>query len=300
MRNDEMRLIAESDMPPQKTPTTTPPPQLPDQAMSWVMPTCFVQLPSCGRFYAPDHPLYNRDVVEIYEMGTKDLDILANQSYQEQGVTLDRLLQRLLVDKSIDSRSLISGDRGAILIAARISGRGAEYKTHVMCRVCQRPGSANFDLSKAELLNSDDAEDYDVERTADGTFVAVLPRSRAKIEFRVTTGFDELQEHERKKSLKRRQKKLKHVPSQFALDADDTPFVDQIRSLIVSVNGNKDRSFVNMVAENMHLMDSSYLLELYDKVAPGILVEAPFCCEHCKFQDDIAAPITVDFFFPRN
>ena len=46
--------------------------------LSYVTPTEFVELPSRGRFYPPDHPLHNKEVIEMRYMTAKDEDILAS------------------------------------------------------------------------------------------------------------------------------------------------------------------------------------------------------------------------------
>jgi len=44
--------------------------------LSFVMPTEFVELPSRGMFYPSEHPLFNKDVVEIRFMTAKHEDII--------------------------------------------------------------------------------------------------------------------------------------------------------------------------------------------------------------------------------
>ena len=45
---------------------------------SFVAPTEFVQLPSEGRYYSIDHPLHNRETIEIKQMTAKEEDILTS------------------------------------------------------------------------------------------------------------------------------------------------------------------------------------------------------------------------------
>ena len=44
--------------------------------LQYVAPTQFVDLPSKGKYYEPDHPLYNKENIEIRFMTAKDEDIL--------------------------------------------------------------------------------------------------------------------------------------------------------------------------------------------------------------------------------
>ena len=90
--------------------------------LSFVAPTEFVNLPSQGKFYPPEHPLHNKDVVEIKYMTAKHEDILTSQTLLRKGVAIDRLIENLIIDKSIKLDSLLLGDKNAITIAARKTG----------------------------------------------------------------------------------------------------------------------------------------------------------------------------------
>jgi len=90
-------------------------------------PTEVVDLPSKGLVYPESHPLSSGQV-EMKYMTAKEEDILTNQAYISKGVVFDKLLQSLIVDKTIKVDDLIVGDKNALLIAARILGYGSEYK----------------------------------------------------------------------------------------------------------------------------------------------------------------------------
>ena len=96
-RNNEDRLGisdrntgAEAPQVPTNPPHPNAPHQAPTSALSFVAPTEFVELPSQGRLYTPDHPLYNVDVIEIKHMTAKEEDILTSQTLLKQGKALDR------------------------------------------------------------------------------------------------------------------------------------------------------------------------------------------------------------------
>ena len=103
---------------------------------SFVTPTEFVELPSGGKYYPEDHPLAGVDTIEIRHMTAKEEDILASTALAKKGLVLDRLLENILV-LDIDPRSLLLGDRSAIMIAARMSGYGNVYETEVKCPFCE-------------------------------------------------------------------------------------------------------------------------------------------------------------------
>jgi hypothetical protein len=104
--------------------------------LSFSIPTEFVDLPSGGKFYGPDHPCHGRDSVEMRFMTAKEEDILTSRTLIKKGIVIDRLLQSMVVEKHLNIDDLLIGDKNALVIAARISGFGEEYDTRVSCASC--------------------------------------------------------------------------------------------------------------------------------------------------------------------
>jgi hypothetical protein len=187
VRNNEDRFG--SSLAPDETP---PPPEMVQekQHMSYVVPTELVELPSGGQFYPKNSTLHGTESVEIRHMTAKDEDILVNKSFISNGVVLDKLLESVIVDKSINVDDLLVGDKNALLVAARISGYGSDYETKVLCPACGSISENSFDLNLIESADPKE-EKYEVQRTENGTFLFELPSSRADVEIRPFTGRDE-------------------------------------------------------------------------------------------------------------
>ena len=81
-------------------------------------PTEIVDLPSNGHFYVQGHPL-STGKVEVKYMTAKEEDILTSQNLIQQGTVIEKLLQSLIVDKSIKLDDMLIGDKNAIMVAAR-------------------------------------------------------------------------------------------------------------------------------------------------------------------------------------
>ena len=69
--------------------------------LNFVVPTEFVELPSKGEFYPEGHPLHKQETIEIKHMTAKEEDILTSRALLKKGIAIDRLLQSLIVNKSI-------------------------------------------------------------------------------------------------------------------------------------------------------------------------------------------------------
>ena len=90
------------------------------------VPTETVELPSKGLLYPADSPL-SSGKVEMKYMTAREEDILSNLNFIRKGTAIDKLMQSLLVDKNIDYKQLLVGDKNAIMVAARILSYGKEY-----------------------------------------------------------------------------------------------------------------------------------------------------------------------------
>ena len=114
-----------------------------------LFPTEEVTLPSKGLIYPQDNPL-SKGVLEMKYMTAKEEDILTNESYIKNGTVIDKLLKSLIVTP-IDYNDLLTGDKNAILIAARILGYGANYEFKY------QDSDASVDLSELEDKELDES-----------------------------------------------------------------------------------------------------------------------------------------------
>jgi len=288
IRNNEDRFSA-----PQ--PDADPPAQTlqeegtPSNPFSFVVPTEFVELPSRGEFYPTSHPLHNQETIEIRYMTAKEEDILTSQSLLEKGLALDRLLANLIVDKRIKPEALLSGDRNAILIAARKSGYGADYNTKVACPHCGESDTYFYDLENAEVVSSPNDEklkELGIVRNEENNFVVTLPNNPVELTFKLLTGKEE-------NLLVRTAEKRKRKKQ------GDHLITDQLKLMIVSINEYTDAPLIDKFAETMTLPDARFLRDIYRKVTPAIDLRKEFVCDQCSHVDEIDFPFTTDFFWPQ-
>ena len=111
-------------------------------------PTEMVELPSKGYFYVEGHPL-SEGKVEVKYMTAREEDILTSQNLIQQGTVIDKLLESLIVDKSIKIDDMLIGDKNAIMVAARILGYGKDYD------ITYDDEEHTVDLSKLEPVDID-------------------------------------------------------------------------------------------------------------------------------------------------
>ena len=111
-----------------KTPIPAAPSQAAPSKPKFKFPTEFVDLPSNGIVYPKSNPL-SLGKLEMKYMTAKEEDIITNQSYISKGIIIDKLLEALIVTEGVDAGDLIVGDKNALLVASRVLGYGALYKS---------------------------------------------------------------------------------------------------------------------------------------------------------------------------
>ena len=126
------------------------PEQAPAAGLQYIVPTEVVELPSKGLFYPENHPLHRKDFIEIKHMTTKEEDILTSTSLIEKGLVLDYLLKSIIVNKEIDTKSLLPGDQNAIYLSARISAYGGDYSFNFTCDACGKLNKVDYDLENVK------------------------------------------------------------------------------------------------------------------------------------------------------
>jgi predicted RNA-binding Zn-ribbon protein involved in translation (DUF1610 family) len=254
---------------------------------NWTNPTYFVNLPSKGRFYPPGHPVHNKEAIEIKYMTAKEEDFLTSQPLIRKGIAIDRVLESVIIDKSIHIDDLLLGDRNALMIGTRITGYGEEYKVEVTCPKCGKESDYEFDLEKIGTNDYEEQiKELGCEFTPRNTVSVDLPLSKVNVEIRLLNGHDEknLTEQANKKSKK-------NMPT--------SNLTDQLRAFIVSVNGIDSPFAVANFVSQMPARDSKFLRDLYVSIAPNVDLVQEFECQKCGHEADMEVPLGVGFFWPE-
>ena len=234
-------------------------------------PTEEVDLPSEGLLYPKDNPL-SSGKVEIKYMTAKEEDILTNQSYIQKGVVLDKVLESVIIDKSIKLKDLLIGDKNAILIATRILGYGKKYQITYN-------GEA-LDIDLTELEN----KPFDSSMLIEGKneLAYTLPHSNTKVTYKLLNGHDEAKIEAELKGLKKIQKD--HVPE----------LTTRLKHIITSVNGNEDsKSIREFIDGYMLARDSRSFREHLKTTQPDVDMNIIL-----DTGEEVEVPLGLNFFWP--
>jgi len=236
-------------------------------------PTEQIELPSKGLLYSKESPL-SSGVVELRYMSAKEEDILTNQNYIQKGIVIDKLLQSLIVDKSINYEDLLIGDKNALMVAARILGYGKDYEIEYQGR------PYTVDLSNVEHKELDQS----LLSAEVNEFSYTLPATGTEITFKLLTHRDE-------KLIDQEITGLKKIHKDFAGELST-----RLKYIITSVGGSRETKDIRQFVETMLLArDSRALRQYIQQIQPDL--DLKFYPEDGP-EGGVQIPIGLNFFWP--
>ena len=236
-------------------------------------PTEVVELPSKGLLYAKESPL-SSGTIEMKYMTAKEEDILTNQNFITNGTVIDKLLQALIVDKSINYNDLLVGDKNALLVAARILGYGADYEFDYQGE------KVTVDLT--QIKNKDLSDNLNTE--GKNEFSYTTPSTDTLLTFKLLTHGDE-------NKIEREIKGLKKINKESSAELST-----RLKYIILSVNGSTEQQDIRSFVDNRFLARDS---RAFRKHIADIMPDADI-----RFYPDggseegVQIPIGIGFFWP--
>ena len=244
------------------------------------IPTETVTLPSKGLVY-PETSLLAKGEIEMRYMSARDEDILTNINFIKQGTAIDKLLKSLIVS-SIDIDDMVTGDKNAVLFAARILGYGKDYTFKF-----RNESTGNDDEYTLDLTTLDEKPlDEQLFEKGKNEFTFTLPKSGNVVTFKLLTGKDE-------KSIDAEIKGLQKLDANGSFEN-----TTRLKHMIIAVNGKTDRvSIIDFVDNYLLAPDSRALKKYYADISPDI--ETTITLNKDGYvQEGVTIPIGINFFWP--
>lgn len=255
-------------------------------------PTEVVELPSNGLLYPSDNPL-SSGRVEMKYMTAKEEDILTTSSYIRDGSVLDRLFKSLIVGNGegipIRYNDLTTGDKNAIMIAARILGYGKDYEVEIFDPFSNNKQIDTIDLTQFENKPYDSSKQIEPNKNE---FEFILPHSGRKITFMVMTELVDKRIKKQNDAIIKRNRKLK--------DSTSRELTTRLKNIILSVDDDYEQKVINHFVDNeLFALDSKALRTFVNDVTPDIDLTYEFVSEQTGERRDMLLPMGTSFFWPK-
>ena len=261
------------------------------QVSDYKFPTEVVDLPSRGLIYPKDNPL-SSGKVEMKYMTAKEEDILTTQSYIKDGTVLDRLFQSLIVSNGegqpIKYVDLVTGDKNAIMIAARVLGYGKDYTVEITDPFTENKQTETIDLTQFQNKEYDGSAQVELHKNE---FEFKLPRSGRVITFMAMTESRERKAKHQIEEIKKKNRKLRDMTSR--------DLTTRLKNMITSVDGESEQNIINNFVDNeLFAVDSQSLRAYINEVIPDVDMNYEFISEETGERRDMLLPMDVGFFWP--
>ena len=238
-------------------------------------PTEVVDLPSQGLLYPKDSPL-SSGKIEVKYMTAKEEDILTSANLIRKGIVVEKLIESLIVDKSIDIDTILVGDKNAILIASRILAYGKKYEVEI-----------DGQTVEVDLTTLKDKEvDKSVFTKGVNEFEFELPATKRKLTFKLLTSGDE-------KSIDTEIKGYEKIGDGIGYD-----LTTRLKNMILSIDGDTKRASINSFVDNEFLSRDSLVFRTYaNKIMPDVDMTSEYIDEDGE-EKEFTVPMTVQFLWP--
>ena len=237
-------------------------------------PTEVVDLPSKGLLYPKDSPL-SSGTIEVKYMTAREEDILTSANLIKRGVVVEKLLESLIIDKSIKVDDLLIGDKNAVLIAARILAYGKEYEIEFSGQKMVVDLTQLKDNKLDESLVSNGVNEFEFE----------LPATKRKLTFKMLTSGDE-------KAIDAEVKGYEKV------DGIGYELTTRLKHQIISIDGDTKRASINSFVDNEFLSRDSIAFRMHvSEIMPDVDMTSTYTDEDGN-EKEFTVPMTVTFLWP--
>ena len=237
-------------------------------------PTEVVDLPSKGLLYPKDSSLSSGQI-EIKYMTAKEEDILTSANLIKKGLVVQKLLESLIVDKSIKVDELLIGDKNAVLIAARILAYGKEYELEYLGQKLVVDLTQLKDKYLDESIVSEGANEFEFE----------LPATKRKLTFKLLTSGDEKTIDDEVKGYEK-------------IHGIGYELTTRLKHQIISVDGDTKRASINSFVDNEFLSrDSMAFRNHVSDIMPDVDMTSTYTDEDGN-EKEFTVPMTVTFLWP--
>jgi hypothetical protein len=225
----------------------------------------------------------------LYKNGVKELEVeyltgmdegtLTSPNRMERGDAVDIILRRRIRNKSIDPDELLLGDKLAILFWMRATAYGPEYDIRVVDPATGQLFDHSVNLATLKIKK------LEVKPDKNGEFEILLPRSGKRLKFRLMTGRDE-------KGILSRLEAFKRADDEGSLKVQF-----QLETMIMEVDGDRDKMNISKFIRGIPLMDYRYLKTYITKIEPGLDLTIDVQTPSGMIVKTVV-PIEESFFFP--
>ncbi len=223
-----------------------------------------VPLPSLGLLYDKEFPLHKKESLYIKTLTVREENLFLNKTFYKDKSVYDRLISEVVIEPKLtleEASKLVSGDKQAIIISARITGYGSVLDYEQVCPKCEIKKKQTLKLNKTKVQSFDPSL---AEMVGTNLFEITTPQTQRVFTFSFPTDFGD-----------------------NSKDEAETP-VEFFEKHLVGVDGTTpDPQLLREAYENLPSQDCRFLLRTIKKMKPSLFIVCSFRCQECDIEQEI-------------
>jgi hypothetical protein len=208
------------------------------------LPHDVVQLPTGGVFYKS-----KKKSIKVGYLTANDENYLIGASRSSDNIIL-KLLRNKIYEHDLRPEELLDGDVEAILIFLRNTSFGSEYSISLIDPATDKPFVGTITLDELNIRKTE------VKPDEDGTFTTKLPRTGVTVKLKPTTFNDTIE--------------LDKMADQYPSGLQAPRITWKLQKHIVEIDGNQDRSKIDLFVNSLPIMDSKYIRKFLKDNEPSL------------------------------
>lgn len=204
-----------------------------------------VELPSRGIYYKN-----NKKSVRVAYLTANDENILSSQNLISNGLVIDELIKRKVLDKDINVDDIVEEDRQAILIFLRNTAFGTEYNLSLTDPKTGKEFSITIDLSELKF------KDFNLKPNEHNEYDYVMTKSNTKITFKFLE--------------KKQEEEIDNLRDNWNGNGIAPVITKQLEFMIKSVNGERDIMKIYQFIQQLPIKDSQEFRRYVNDNKPGL------------------------------
>lgn len=244
-------------------------------------PSEVIPLATKGWFYPETNPLASGEI-EIKQMTAKEEDLLANQELIKKGKVLDKLMESVIVNKSIKIADILIPDKNAIFIAIRRLAYGDDYNVAITCPNCSAQNKVKINLANLAYKTFN----FDEHTRGQNSFTFRLPMSGVIVTYKLLNQVDE-------ESIDIELAQIKKFSKE-----NTGELTTRMKYLITSIDGSPDKPAIRkFIEEKLSARDSLALRKHMKEHNPDVDMTFDFKCTECDLERRLDMPIGASFLW---
>lgn len=246
-----------------------------------------VNLVTGGSIYDKDSP-FSKGFILVREPSNNEEELLVNPDYVSDGTAVDKFIESLLIDKTIDVNQLNAIDKVGLIIQLRIITYGFDFNVPYTCPYCGVKQQVHIDVNEDLSVTSAQVK---IENQTE-FFYNVLNTDGED----VTIKFHLLSSKEEMEMIKQLEKTIlnKNVKNKMILSGKVVKCIDEFT--IGKTVFNNIQAINEFVTSKMKPLDRAKFVKYYESMLPKLDTSKEITCVNCKKSTTEDIPLLADIF----